>query len=156
MQCSSNSETVLNMPSGLTEGLVEFPPGVPRMMRAFTGVSHLSNPEPVPSMLPRNPGTSPRDAARMTAFGEHLRNIRDYFAEPPMFDLATNSWSFRLSPGFFPEDQTGEGIITYDPKTARGTVDVGFMLNDFDWVPGTFDDALWRGIKQLQAGREVP
>jgi len=133
MQRSSNPKTVLNMPSGL----VEFPPEVPRMMA-------------------RNPGTSPRDAARMTAFGEYLQNIRDYFAEPPVYIIGTNSWTFCLSPGFFPEGQTGEGIITYDPVTARGTVDVGFMLNDFDWVPGTFDDTLRLGIDQLSAGREIP
>ena len=133
MQRSSNPKIVLNMPSEL----VEFPPEIPRMMA-------------------RNPGTSLRNAARMTAFGEYLRNIKDYFNGEPVYIVGTNSWSFCLCPGFFPEGQTGKGMITYDPVTARGTVDVGFMLNDFDWVPGTFDDALWHGIKQLQAGREVP
>ena len=125
------------------------------MQRSYTG--HLDNSEPVPGMLPRNPGTSPRDAARMTAFGEYLRNIRDYFADEPMYNVGTNSWSFRLSPGFFPEDQTGEGIITYDPRTARGTVDVGFMANEFEWVPSdNFHDAICRGMEQLRAGREIP
>jgi hypothetical protein len=128
---------------------------ISKMQRSYTGNS--SNPEPVTGMLPHNHGTSPRDAVRMSAFGEYLLNIKDYFAEPPVFDLATNSWSFRLSPGFFPESQTGEGIITYDSVTARGTIDFGYMANEFDWVPSDkFHDALWRGMEQLRAGREVP
>jgi hypothetical protein len=78
-------------------------------------------------MLPRNSGTSPRDAARMTALREFMLNIKDYFSEPPVFDLVSNRWTYCLSSGFFPKDQTGEGVITYDPVTARGMIDFGFM-----------------------------
>ncbi len=107
-------------------------------------------------MLSHNSGTSPRDAARFIAFGVYLWNIKDYFQVPPVYDPSTNSWKCYLAKFMIPEGQTGEGSITYDPVTARGMIDVGFMANEFDWVPGTFDDALWRGIKQLEAGREIP